>query len=109
MQLTPSQGCCALYELHGFSEEQPNSGDKLEYFLEIYDRSYVSRGELGFVLFTDNLVSTHGSRLAQYLKRKKLGNVIQTAPKKNPKSGRQVQCWIWDIDWKALRAWEKTR
>jgi hypothetical protein len=108
MMLTPSQGCCALYELHGFDDEL-QSGHKVDEFLDLYDSHYAGRGQLCFVFFTDTLAKSSGRRLAAYIEKNQLGAIISTIPKTNPKSHRKVMCWIWDIDWKALRSWQENR
>lgn len=107
MQITPSQGCCALYEIHHLNME--GSPSTLREFVSVYDNSYASRGVLTFAYFTDNVGSGLGRRLAKYITDKGLGIITKTPQLTNPKTRRDVECWFWAIDWEALRAWNSNR
>lgn len=101
-RLTPTQGCCGLYELYQLGE---SSKDTLNDFIELFDQNFSGRGPLAFALFSDNEGSGRGKRLAEYITKYKLGTMEISAAKENKKSRRLLRVFIWSIDWEALRSW----
>lgn len=63
------------------------------------------RNGFAYVIFTDNQSLMYGRRLANYLRRQKLGKVITTPTRINTNSGHRIQAWTWVVDRRALTKW----
>lgn len=102
MQIKPTAGCCGLYEIYELDDGSKNT---LNGFVDVFNDVHLHNGLLTFALFTDNLDSHRGTRLAKYITKHALGIITATKGLTNPKSERQIMCWIWAIDWDALNKW----
>lgn len=72
------------------------------------DFGYESSGNFKpLVLFTDRVAYRNGSSLAAYIRRHRLGAVIETRPVHNPNSRHRVQGWLWRIDRRRWESWVK--
>lgn len=49
-----------------------------------------------FVVFSDNVQNGHGVKLAEYIKKKELGKVVETSNIVNRRTGRVIQMWVWE-------------
>lgn len=98
--------CCGLDEIVGL--ETP-----LLTLREVCNKKYSeddwgSCYEQAFILFTDTVVSRRGGRLAEYIKKNKLGSLVHTRAKRNPNSDNRIMAWIWSPHESKLKAWYKS-
>jgi len=61
------------------------------------------------VVFSDRVDNTnqYGTKLANRIKKEKLGTLLVTHPRKNPNSGHEIQTWLWSVNWKRVRDFTK--
>ena len=67
------------------------------------------------VIFSDNIDPgttatkrvSGGIRLADVIKKEKLGSLVTTTPKRNPNSDHKIQTWIWTVNWKGIKTYLK--
>lgn len=98
--------CCGLDEIDGL-----NSTPELT-LKDICADKYPSWEDdamrHAFILFTDVWSRGRGRALAAYIKKHKLGIVIQTPHlRKNPNSGNRIRVWVWAPNENNLKAWWK--
>lgn len=61
----------------------------------------VSDIDTAFVLFSTT--SSHGDELRDYVRRFKLGKVVETDWVKNPNSGNEIRAYLWQVNQDAVR------
>lgn len=96
--------CCGLMELYGLSDNTPGNLVLIVANHRFEQANYGNKDEYGycFVLFTDVSEKDYGPGLVKYIKKNKLGKVIQTSSKRNPNTGHRIRAWIWEINQAAL-------
>lgn len=110
--------CCAVNELHGLEGSEDIPKDLIGHLItDYYAPAYVDdwTGQNveerftfpAFFIFTQasDGDSEYGEELKELIAEKKLGEVVQIGPRKNPNSGNKVIIYTWAIDPDALEAW----
>jgi hypothetical protein len=57
-----------------------------------------------FIVFsdTDNTYPRGGNALCSFIKRYKLGDIVEIGPKTNPNSGNYIKLWVWSPNYKPV-------
>lgn len=113
---TGTEISCGVHYLYGFSSDTPeaelknafrwrsaNQPDWLCAFFVFSDYNFwqgFSGQQPGQQL---------GKALAKYISDQKLGTITASGEAINPNSENTIQVWIWQVDWKAMKAWCKKR
>jgi len=104
MQLTGTT-CCGLEEIEGLSDEKTPRAAMLNFCNDFFDGETPSK--IAFVLFTGVTRERYGQRFCEYIRRNRVGTVIQTRSRINPNSCHKIKAWIWSINLPALERWNK--
>lgn len=115
MQLT-HLGCCGVKEVTGLSQEK--SAPQAMRNLAKQTWSATCMGErLGeripapyerfrYLIFTQALTdAVYGINFAAFIRKNRLGEVIETDFNRNPNSGNLVKVWVWTVDHEACKRW----
>lgn len=90
---------CGIAELYNLDT------NPAELLLEAEQDSEIS--SCAFINFSDAIENRNGARLAAYITKHKLGEIIQTPIKVNPSSENKIRQWTWIIDHKKFKTWVK--
>jgi hypothetical protein len=85
--------CCGVKELNGISDY---SSKEVVKFVKGY--RYDNDVHPPFYLFTGITDKRYAQRLANYIKRNKLGRVVQTQSKVNPNSNNHITAYLWQVN-----------
>jgi hypothetical protein len=96
-------GCCGIGVLVDIVESR-TSEDTIKEFCEYVYWDYEHKYNL--MVFTDAVKYKKGTRLAAYIIKNKLGEVVES-PHAAGLHGHAVSLWTWKVDWKALEKWAK--
>ena len=97
MNLSSSSVSCGVQQLSDLSRNQE---DNIRYASQDVNYNGFSGA---FLIFSDHAHAlSNGSRLAAFIKKKKLGTVTATRSKVNPNSGNAIKVWVWAVDKKAV-------
>ncbi len=108
-----STSCCGMKELHNLCTTRwdPKLHQNVTISMEelvttVYDY-YRTYAGFCFVIFSDIIKYDlkQGIRLAEYIREQGLGDVLETAPTRNPNSRNLIHAWLWVIDMKAMKKW----
>lgn len=58
-----------------------------------------------FFILTDNIKLGNIQKVVNYIKAKKLGTVVVSKRAVNPGTKNTLKAWIWNVNWKATKAW----
>ncbi len=111
--------CCGINEISGISE-----GSAEEVVLDLltnnYDYDYEKNEnileldipEYSHLIFTQASSRTprgtgYGFRLESYIAQEGLGDVVHSAPAKNPKTDNYIVVFTWTLDRKGIQRWAK--
>jgi hypothetical protein len=96
-----STNCCGVGELYDLDGRGPEEN--------IRDMQRILRREVSLwvslkavYLFHDAVWYGNGRKLAAYIRKHKLGELVETGKVRNPNSRRLIQAWLWTIDKKAI-------
>lgn len=91
--------CCGISEIDDLGAAR----NAAEAMYSILDEWNIAR----FVIFSQaGKTAKYGVNFARYIKKHKLGTVIETPGwKVNPNSNNLLKVWIWTIDTKACEKW----
>ena len=107
--------CCGVRELHGVSDTPPIEllQETCQELYDYYSYKYNElNGNFAFIVFSDTVHRGrhNGRRFAGYIRRYKLGTVVESPIRVNPNTGHKLRVWTWAVDWKAMKKWwEKHR
>lgn len=110
---------CGVLQLHGLHEQNllPNGTMVPRPWEEVLNPLTTGSG-CAFVIFSDhdrgvyesaeeaekNTGRRHTGRyLAEFIREKELGNLIETEQRVNPNSGNHIRMWVWSPEWDKLR------
>ena len=108
--------CCGMRELDGVSNNAPIGllqkmcGDLCDSYYS--EENTKLNSNFAFIVFSDTFHrgKHSGRRFAGYIRRYKLGNVVESPIRVNPNTGHKLRVWTWAVDWKAMKKWwEKHR
>ncbi len=106
MKITRLEGCCGIVELSGIQEHEGLTGAKgpahiLATALHPETSFDNSIQEAAHVVFS-TVRGTIGSRLATYIRSKRLGRVEAVTAARNPNTGANLAMWVWTPNQDAL-------
>lgn len=93
--------CCGVKELDGISAFRSAKQVMGEFYNEITNNFNCPP----IILFTGVSKKGYAQKLKLYIKRNKLGAVVNTKPVKNPNSGNLIEAFLWTVNYKALEKW----
>ncbi len=96
MSVYSSDISCGVRELEDLREKPEES--IAEVAIERIERG----GRFVFVMFSDTIPRGNGTRIAKYIIKNGLGDIIETRVRENPNTGRRIRVWVWGINLKAL-------
>jgi hypothetical protein len=101
--------CCAVKELVGLGNTVNFEQDLRGFVTELY-YEYVWAGDgprfhCAFVIFTQAGNGDYGEKLAEVIKKYKLGTVITSHKLVNPNTKRRVKVFIWEINKTNTKRW----
>ena len=102
--------CCGMCELNELQSGPVASLAALAAWQEGYygfGTDFTSGNFKPMVIFSDRVNYQNGEELAEFIRAKRLGNLVTIKPVRNPNSGYNVQGWLWRIDKKRWNAWVK--
>jgi hypothetical protein len=59
------------------------------------------------IIFSDTVNNNNGKRIADFIVRNKLGDIIESPASKSRNTGAMIQTWMWSVWHKALQDWSK--
>lgn len=102
MDIYNSKSCCGMAEL---SDINYGLDDFEQAFRNVYINTDNDPHCYGIIIFTDAVrmsdTEKGGEVLAEWIKKKRFGRVIKTAPAVNPNSGNKIVVWAWTPNKKA--------
>lgn len=98
MMLVGNYNNCGLHELSGLTGLQANRYPALA--------AHLCDHQTGMIIFHDNITWGNGVKLAEWIEKNKLGSIVRGPECENPThpQGGKITAWIWDPDYKALKA-----
>lgn len=105
--------CCGIYEFEGFYNNTPKQ--VITYIIKELKDEYWSEtkpiSKFPPVIIFNDIIKTNklsgAEKLAKYIKKEKLGLLVCTPIRKNYNSGNKIKCWLWTLNKKNLKAWDK--
>lgn len=87
-------GCsCGVFAINGLSVV--NRDPKL--FFRSLLETYKIPHDLTIV-FSDNMYYGNGKKLAEYIRKHNMGDLVELPPGRNPNSGNTIVTWLWRFD-----------
>jgi hypothetical protein len=100
-QITGSSASCGILEV-----SHPDADSKKVAYSIASHLYHPSRGNpVAFAMWSD-LVESNGAKLAAYLG-ENFGGITETSSCENPKTGNEIQVFIWTIPHEEFRKWYK--
>lgn len=94
-----TRGCCGNDEIYNLQR------DPTENVLKVAFQRYEEENKAAFYTFADVVGFKNGSRLAKFIVKNNLGQIVETRSKRNPNTDNRIRVWIWDVDDVALKRW----
>jgi hypothetical protein len=101
MEIEQIASCCGIGEM---ADLDSSAVGNMYMFCE--SETPYSNDRYNLYVFTDAVYNRRGSKLAAYIIRNQLGT-ITASPRRIGHSGRNVQLWIWSVDWDKMEEWAK--
>lgn len=110
IEIHEAEGCCGLHEISNIAEYTDMPELVIEELCKTfneYEGDQAFRG--AFMYFTGVVKEKYGQQLASYIRKNRLGTIVQTPAATNLRSGNKIKVWIWVHDRKRLRTWAAKR
>lgn len=89
-------GCCGVRELFNLGALSKTT------ILRVAQAIREESLNAAYYMFADRASNGNGARLARYIKKHELGDLIETPPTHNPQSGHDLIVWLWKLDQDAI-------
>lgn len=96
--------CCGIREIVGVQ----NIKNIERFVLEMADKYFCEDPKydhLPAFIFFSTIKGENGHALRKFIEKNKLGEVLQTRPRKNLNTGNMLTMWTWGINKKSLKLW----
>lgn len=80
--------CCGISELVGADYERP-----IDFLHAVFRPTTRGHRNQAYIIFSST--TPNGDRIAEYIVKHKLGELVGLKPKRNPNSGNKLKAWLW--------------
>ena len=97
---------CGVKQLFGLAAQPKVTVKQVFRVMNGYG-SWAHPGNWAHLVFSDVVCSrgrSSGSKLAAFIEKHKLGDIVMSKCETNPNSGRPIAVWVWTSDMDAIRA-----